>query len=333
MDKMMFNQVIPRLRVLETRLLDKSKLDRMVEADTPSDALKVLQESEYSIHLNNVKRPEDYEVMLSEELKRVYDMFYQMIPEKSVVDFMSLKYDYHNLKVIIKGKILGVDLSNLLIPVGSVEVSKLKYYIESEYYRDLNPIMRKAIERTMEDYASSSDPQKIDIILDRYLFEQMNQLVKNIDDKSMEKYLKTLIDLTNIKTLLRVKSQNKGRDFLNEALISGGNLDNDRLNTLYADSVENLPGRLSFTDYESTLRTGIEEYLRTGSLGALEKNMDNFIINFMKRAKYITFGIEPVLAYLYAKENEIKLIRIIMVGKLNNVPPEVIRERLRDNYA
>lgn len=333
MDKMMFNQVIPRLRVLETRLLDKSKLDRMVDSDTPLEALKVLQESEYSIHLNNVKRPEDYEVMLSSELKRVYDMFYQMIPVKSVVDFMSLKYDYHNLKVIIKGKILGIDLSNLLISVGSIDVNKLKYYIESEYYRDLNPIMRRAVESTLEDYAATSDPQNIDIILDRYLFEHMHQLVKAMDDKSMEKYLETLIDLTNIKTLLRVKSQNKSRDFFNETLISGGNLDNERLNNLYADSVENLAGRLSFTDYDSILRTGIEEYLRTGSLGSLEKNMDNFIINFMKKAKYITFGVEPVIAYIYAKENEIKLIRIIMVGKLNNVPPEVIRERLRDNYA
>ena len=36
---------------------------------------------------------------------------------------------------------------------------------------------------------------------------------------------------------------------------------------------------------------------------------------------------------IYAKETEIKLIRIIMVGKLNNVAEEVIRERLRDSYV
>lgn len=333
MDKMLFNQVIPRLRVLETRLLDKSKLDRMIDADSAKEALKVLQESEYAVHLSDIKRAEDYEIILRDELIRVYDMFYHMIPVKSVVDFMSLKYDYHNLKVMIKEKILDTDLSYLYIPVGTIDTNKLKFYLDSEYYRDLAPTMRRALETALEDYSISKDPQNIDIILDRYLFEHMHDLVKTIDDRSLEKYLKMLIDLTNIKTLLRIKGQNKSREFLNKTIISSGNLDNERLNNLYGDSVENISGRLSFTDYESIIRTGLEEYSITGSLGKLEKNIDNFLMDFMKKAKYVTFGIEPIIAYLYAKENEIKLIRIIMVGKLNNVPPEVIRERLRDNYA
>ena len=53
----------------------------------------------------------------------------------------------------------------------------------------------------------------------------------------------------------------------------------------------------------------------------------------MKSAKMISFGGEPLLAYIYAKETEIKVIRIIMVGKLNNINGEVIRERLRDIYV
>ena len=56
-------------------------------------------------------------------------------------------------------------------------------------------------------------------------------------------------------------------------------------------------------------------------------------MNMMKEAKMIPFGGEPLLAYIYAKETEIKVVRIIMVGKLNNIAEEVIRERLRDIYA
>ena len=68
MDKMKFTQVIPRLRVLETRLLDKAKIDRMIDSNSAEEALKVLQETEYSNVMTNVKRVEDYEYMLSEEL-------------------------------------------------------------------------------------------------------------------------------------------------------------------------------------------------------------------------------------------------------------------------
>ena len=56
-------------------------------------------------------------------------------------------------------------------------------------------------------------------------------------------------------------------------------------------------------------------------------------MDMMKDAKMIPFGPEAVIAYIYAKETEIKVIRTIMVGKLNNITQEVIRERLRDVYV
>lgn len=333
MDSMLFTQVIPRLRVLETKLLDKSKIDRMIDSNSKEEALKVLQESEYSTLMSNIKRAEDYEVILSAELKRVYKMLYEMTPVNSIVDIMSIRYDYHNIKVLIKGKLLEKDFSNMIIPIGTVDINKLIYALDNEYYRDLNPIMRKAIEEALEDFNTSKDPQKIDIILDKYLFIHQLSLNKQIEDKFLDRYLRYLIDLTNIKTLLRVKKQDNTRDFLNGLIIEGGYVDRDKLNSLYNDSVENIPGKLAFTDYSEILKLGIEDYVKTGSINLFEKLSEDFIMNYMKKAKYITFGLEPLIAYIYAKENEIKLIRIIMVGKLNNIQSEVIRERLRENYV
>ncbi|MBB6632192.1 V-type ATP synthase subunit C [Clostridium algidicarnis] len=333
MDSMLFTQVIPRLRVLETKLLDKSKIDRMIDSTSKEEALKVLQESEYSTLMSNIKRAEDYEIILSAELKRVYKMLYEMTPVNSIVDIMSIRYNYHNIKVLIKGKILEKDFSNMIIPIGTVDINKLIYALDNEYYRDLNPIMRKAIEEALEDFSTSKDPQKIDIILDKYLFIHQLSLNEQIDDKFLDRYLRYLIDLTNIKTLLRVKKQDNTRDFLNSLIIQGGYVDRDKLNSLYNDSVENIPGKLAFTDYSEILKFGIEDYVKTGSINLFEKLSEDFIMNYMKKAKYITFGLEPLIAYIYAKENEIKLIRIIMVGKLNNIQSEVIRERLRENYV
>ena len=50
-------------------------------------------------------------------------------------------------------------------------------------------------------------------------------------------------------------------------------------------------------------------------------------------AKYIALGPEPVIAYLMAKETEIKNLRIIFTGKINRLPENTIRERLREAYA
>lgn len=333
MNNMVFTNVIPRLRVLETRLLDKAKLDRMIDSNSAWDAVRVLQETEYAAHMSHVKRAEDYEEMLSGELKRVYKMLYEISPVKSVVDVMSIRYDYHNIKVLIKAKALKEDFSQLLVAVGMLEADKLKAAILNDNYSDLPTYMRSAIEEAQKDFDSTKDPQRIDIIVDRYMFRHMLSIAKEIDNSFVERYVRSQIDLTNIKSLIRIKKQNKGRDFLTTVLIEGGNIDKDKFISLLMDTVESIPGRLSYTDYIEPLRAGVEEYLKSGSLNSLEKLTDDYIMKMMKDAKYVSFGPEPVIAYIFAKENEIKLIRIIMVGKINAVDADLIRERLRDNYV
>ncbi|WP_195972377.1 V-type ATP synthase subunit C [Clostridium thermobutyricum] len=333
MDSMKFTQVIPRLRVLETRLLDKSKLDRMIDGNSANEALKVLQESEYANVMTGIKRAEDYEEILSSELKRVYALMYSASPSKSLIDIMSLKYDYHNIKVILKGIILRKDFSNMLIPVGKMELSKLKHMVENNNLRDLPIRMKEAVIKANEDFEVNKDPQRIDIILDRFMFLELHDIAKELNDKFVDKYLRVLVDSTNLKTLLRVKKQNKGRDFLEEVIIKGGSIDKEVLKGLLTDSIENIVSKLSHTDYAEMLREGIDEFTKTNSASLLEKLVDNYIMKLMKEAKFIPFGPEPVLAYIYAKETEIKVVRIIMVGKLNNIASEVIRERLRDIYV
>ncbi|MDQ0148502.1 V-type ATP synthase subunit C [Eubacterium multiforme] len=333
MNSMEFTQVIPRLRVLETRLLDKAKIDRMIDGDSSNEAIKVLQESEYANVMTGVKRPEDYEMVLARELKRIYELMYDASPSKTLIDIMSIKYDYHNVKVILKGMFLKKDFSDMLIPVGKEDTALLKHSIENNNLGDLPKIMRSGIEEAKEDFEATKDPQKIDIILDNAMFKEMKEIAKKLDDRFVDKYVRVLIDSTNIKTLLRVKKQNKDRDFLGEVLIKGGAIDEDTLISLLNDAPENISNKLAFTDYGEMIKVGIESYTKTGSASLLEKLIDNYLMDMMKEAKFIPFGVEPVLAYIYAKETEIKVIRIIMVGKLNNISGEVIRERLRDIYV
>lgn len=333
MDKMKFSQVIPRIRVYETKLLDKAKLDRMIDSNSADEALKVLQETEYGNLMSNIKRADDYEVILSEELKRLFKIMYDISPVKVLVDLMSTKYDYQNIKVILKGMFLKEDLSYLLIPVGTLESSRLKYLIENMQLSELSPIMREGIEEAMSNFENANDPQMVDIILDKYMFKTLIHIKNEINDTFVDKYVTTLIDSTNLKTLLRVKKQNKGREFLALVIIEGGTIDKDKLLGMLNDDVQNISAKLAFSNYADLIKSGIEHYAKTSSASLLEKLADNFIMDMMKNAKIIPFGVEPLIAYIYAKETEIKIIRIIMALKLNNISAEVVRERLRDSYV
>ena len=332
MDVMQFTQALSRIWVLETRLLDKSKVERMLEANSADEVLKILGETEYANIMGNVKRAADYEEVLSTELKRVYKLVYELCPVKEIVDLMSIKYKYHNIKVLLKGKFLDKDFSNMLIDLGNEDLNELKRKIDTDNFRDLKGNVEKAVLEVIADFEANKDPQNIDIIVDRYMFKELVEIKKSLNYKFTDKLVNAIIDATNVRTLLRIK-QGKGREFASEVLVSGGSISKDTLVAIINETPENIISKLSTSAYSDLIKEGVESYIATNSANLLEKLSDNYIMDLMKSGKLVTFGPERILSYIYAKETEIKIIRIIMVGKLNNIAEEVIRERLRDIYV
>ena len=333
MDVMQFTQALSRIWVFETRLLDRTKIERMIEAPSAEEALRILNETEYSNILSKAKRVNDYENILSYELKRVYELMYELCPVKDVVDLMSVKYRYHNLKVLLKGKFLSKDLSNLLIDLGIEDLKELKSIVDLDNFDDLKGYTKKAVIEVVKDFEENKDPQKIDIIVDRYMFDEMQEIKKKLDYKFTDNLVLATIDLTNIRTLIRLKKQGQGREFASKVLIAGGAIDKDTLISIINETPENIITKLSTTIYSDIIKEGIENFKESNSASLLEKLSDNYIMDLMKGARLVTFGPDRILSYIYAKETEIKIIRIIMVGKLNNISQEVIRERLRDSYV
>ena len=69
------------------------------------------------------------------------------------------------------------------------------------------------------------------------------------------------------------------------------------------------------------------------SPSAFERWCDNQLIETIKPQKYNPFTAGPLVAYVLAKENEIKTVRIILTARLNGLEEEQIRERIREMYV
>ena len=69
------------------------------------------------------------------------------------------------------------------------------------------------------------------------------------------------------------------------------------------------------------------------SPSAFERWCDNRIIQTISPEKYHAFTIGPVIAYVIARQNEIKTVRFILSGKQNELPDDSIRERAREMYV
>ena len=69
------------------------------------------------------------------------------------------------------------------------------------------------------------------------------------------------------------------------------------------------------------------------SSSAFERWCDNRMMRTMQPQKYESFSVGPLVAYLLARENEIKTVRIILSGKQNGFSEEAILERVREMYV
>lgn len=333
MDKMDFIQGVTRTRVLETRLLSKARIERMIEAKDMDEVLRILNETEYASAVSGISRGEEYEEILSGELIRVYKLMREISKRAIVVDLMALRYDYHNLKVILKERILNKDLSSMYIPISITDFDKIKSSISEGSLQDLEENFKEAVEAAQKDFEETSDPQRIDLILDKYYFQHLRKMAEKTKTELFIEYVKDMIDFTNIKTAIRLKKQQKDLNFFEDIIIHGGNIEKESILYTLNDTVETMIQKFRNSKISKWLIKGLDSYRETGRLSELEKNMDNYLMELNKPSKYITFGPEPIFSYLVAKEAEIKTLRIIMVSKLNNLSPESIRERVRELYV
>lgn len=324
---------VARIRVIENKLLDKNKLDRMLEAKTPIEAMKVLDEAGYESPGDENSNPHEYEKLLKEEQKKVYRLLKSMAPQPEVFNLFLYKNDYHNIKVMLKSEFSGTERDDILVDTGSIALNSLKLMIRDRNLREMSETMRLAVEDCIDTYNRTGDSQIIDIILDRACFKEMLEAAEKTENRFVSEYVKMQIDLLNIKNFVRVKKMNKSWDFLDKVLLEGGNIDSKLFLKKYGDSFESFVDEAKFTPYGSLCETGIGDFLATGSLTKLEKLIDDEMMSYIKKSKFIALGIEPLIAYLVAKETEVRNVGIIMIGKINGIPGEIIKERLREAYV
>ncbi len=333
MDRMEFIQGVTRTRVLETRLLSRPKIDRMIDADDIEEVIKLLGETEYSKSIAGINNVNDYERILSNELHRVYELMRDISVEPVVIDLLALKYDYHNLKVLIKEEEYNNDLSNLYISIGTIDTQKLKIAYKNGDFSEIGEEFKSAIVETLTDLKENSDPQRIDINLDRFYFSHLYSMAKDTGIELFVEYVRDMIDFINIKSAIRMKKQGKDFKFFEDVILENGNISKEDILSSYSLSTDGIIQQFKNSKISSALIKGLDSYKETNRLSAFEKYMDDYLMDLNKKSKSINFGPEPIFSYIIAKEAEIKNLRIIMVSKINNLSPEVIRGRVSDLYV
>ncbi len=321
-----------RVRSIEKHMLTHERAEKMIDAKSIEDALRVLDDCYYG-NGNELENYNDYEILLTEEHKKTYDFIRSVAPDIEHFNIFLYPYDYHNLKVLMKNEYLNKDESDTLVNTGSLDVKVLKHALKERSFSELTENMGKALKEIIEDFPKTGDPQLIDIIFDKYCFDEMLKAAEKTKNKFIIDYVKMQIDSINVKTYVRLKKMNKSWDFFNKVFLKGGNIYENIFVKNYDEPFDKFAELLLAYDFKEEFLEGTEALTETGKFTKLEKLLDNKLMEHVKSAKYVPYGIEALAGYLIAKDNEIKIARIILAGKTAGISPELLRERLRETYV
>lgn len=317
-----------RLRCLENRLLNRQRMERMLEARTDEDAAKVLAECGY----------EGLEPLSAESLDRslagareeTFSELSELSPNPQIVDVFRMKYDYHNLKTLIKCTAAGSDPTALMMDAGRVPVKTLTDLFARGELAALPEALGTAAQEAGDVLAATGDPQRCDILLDRAYYQELRTLAADSRSSFLQDYVKLMIDAANLKSAVRAMRLHKGLDFLNLVLVDGGNV--------HVSAIASTA--LSGGGLEQVFSGSLEEAAllgnqtaKGGRQTAFEKACDDALNSFLQQSRMVPFGEAVLVAYMAARENEITAARIILSGRLAGVPAESIRERLREAYV
>ncbi|MBQ2840507.1 MAG: V-type ATPase subunit [Oscillospiraceae bacterium] len=310
-----------RVRVNEKNLLTEREISRMIDAKTPEEAAKILSESGYGEV--SARSFSDIEKALQRQRRLTADLIDEVCEDKQISEVFLLKYDFHNIKTLIKAELAGEAPERLMSDLSCIPKEKLIHAAHTDDMTELPLKMAEAMKQARETLAHTGDPQRADFILDRAYFEMLCDAAESFRSEFLKGYVSLLADTANLRAAVRAARQGRGAEVLAESLVPGGSIEHKRFLTYdFENSFSNTPlsEAAVFGAAAAKGNTGLLEF---------ERELDNIIIRYMHGAKYVSFDERPIIAYIAAKEAEAMTVRIIMAGKLENLPPDEIRNRLR----
>ncbi|MBU4484645.1 V-type ATPase subunit, partial [bacterium] len=169
----------------------------------------------------------------------------------------------------------------------------------------------------------------IDLSVEKTMWSCLLKLTEDLHLPFIAKFFRIYIDISNIRTFLRVKLFSRDRAFLLEGIVDGGNIDRDFYIGLYAEQIETFLNNLTNTNYEKLVNDGLYELPANKSLALFEKAIDEYIIDWFRPTKYMAFGMEPLIAYLFYKQIEVKNLRHVVLSKIAGLNADEISLYLR----
>ncbi|MDD1774526.1 MAG: V-type ATP synthase subunit C [Methanobacterium sp.] len=316
-----------RVRARKGRLLNDKQYTEILESQNLEEVKNYLRGiPEYAKYIDEYP----LEKALDTQLAETYNLIATIAPDnsKEVFHFLLKKWDIRNIKSIIIAKEAGLNIDetmNLVVPYGELS-DRLNTLIDADSIEEIiNGLEGTEYAPILEDalpiYKESGVLLPIEAALDKYLLQNLLRTAATPEDDNtayLHEYVGNMVDISNIKIILRAKVDGLKFEDIEPYMISDGyQLREWKLKDLMeSEDVSGVINGLEGTDYAPLLSDSLNTYSETGSIAAFEKDLDNHINEIAKRISLKNqFGLGPMIGFLNKKEKEIKNLKTIVRGK------------------
>ncbi len=323
MAKADYTYAVARIRSMELKLFSAKDIDDLLSLSDYDSCIRYLNEKGWGDESNSLSGDE----ILSFERKKIWQLMNELVKEENTFDIFLVQNDFHNLKVTIKAITRNVDPKNMFVQFGKVSGEKIYEAVENRKYSHLPEYLQNIAKTSLETLLQTSDGQLCDILIDKACLETVYKIGQNSDNEIIKLYSELFVASSNIKTAVRCAKTGKSLSFIKQALADCNSINCNALAVSSSKGLEEVCNYLSSTTY----KTAVEALKKSPS--SFEKYCDDLLTNKMQSQKWEPFTIGPLIAYIIARENEIKAVRLILSAKLNSLDMQIIKERLRKMYV
>lgn len=322
MPEQQYTYAVARIRSKELGLLNRAFLEQLISSKSYAECLRFLADKGWG-----EGEGASAEALLAEERRKTWSLIAELVSDMSVFDVFLYANDYHNLKAAVKQVCTEEEYPDVFLSNGTVDPKQILDAVKEHAFGDLPEHMRDVARDAFETLLHTRDGQLCDLIVDKGALDAIHNAGKAADNELIRLYAELTVAAADIKIAVRCQKTGKALDLIKRSLAACDTLNPDLLAHAAVGGLDSLCDYLGGTAYADAVPALRE------SASAFERWCDDLIIREIRPQLYNAFTVGPLAAYILARENEIKTVRIILSGKLNDLPEDSIRERVRETYV
>jgi len=308
---------------------EREDLFRLLEMTSVTEVLNEVKKEGY-----NIEDLSKADVCIEKDMIRMMNEVIGMMPEgvRQFAEAYMLKYDANIVKRILRAKYMKVPEHRIYdIVYEGKTITKLiiNHMIEASGMEDsISALDATPFKSAIKVWGESNDLYDVEMEIDRVVIEKLKDAKMHLEENSrepVEKLLSILIDIQNIKNVVRAKSAEMNE--IDKFLIEGGyELSGWKLKSLAeARSIEEVLGQLEGTSY-SFLRDLRDPF-------EIELSLDRYMLKVANDIG-LTYSVSsgPIVMFLVEKEYEARNLKVIIKGFVEDLPKDKIKSLLVGDF-